>query len=188
MVTAAGPDAVDEETSAAEAVLASSNSAGVEAEQSVIETVTELGSGGMTAVEASVDSAVIMTDTAGSLENAQAAESGELQPTAGDPMVDAGPGTESGQSVLAAETLVDRDATAAPTAEPGVAKEKANAVEVIPTAAESVRGSAGQETAEAANEVGSGDMTPAEADIATPALTAVTAGLFDTTSVGDETP
>eukprot|EP00903_Cladosiphon_okamuranus_P008369 g8047.t1 len=144
-------------------------SAGVHTEQPAVAPANEPG-GGNTAVEdASTESVVDIVHSAASLAIAEVSECGKMQPAAGDALVGAGPETEAEQSVPPTEELADGDRVVLGT-DPDVAGERADAAEEIPTSAESLAEDAKQPTVEAANEPGSSQTAPVEANTTTPAV------------------
>ena len=180
VVTAADPDAVHEGVTAGEAIPTPAETAGLDAEQAVVISDSDKGSAEANSVIAADTDNI---DPDGSLENAQVAEPGGIQPRASD-AIDSGPETEPEHPAPAAEVSVKGDVLAS-MVEPGAASEEVTADGGAPTSAESAPTSAEQAASEAANEIGSGDMASAEVDIMTAVLTADMAGSLESANHAD---
>ena len=142
--------------------------AGTDAEQPIVEAATELGGDQTPLAEPDITTPDVSIDPAASEESSKVVELGDVQPAAGDAVVDAGHKieAEAEQSAPTAEALPEGGA-AVPASDPGdprAAQEGTNAEGAMSTPADSVGVDAEQPVV-----VPDGDKAPAEAKMVTAA-------------------
>eukprot|EP00752_Nemacystus_decipiens_P012100 g10726.t2 len=149
------------ESSISDVIPTATEEAGVEADQPVVEGAKELDSGDTAPAEIGDTIPAVSMDPAGSLETVKAAELDEVQPAAGDALVDVDLDREAEleQPVPSPEALVEGDAYIL-TADPGAVVETSTG-DVMPSSTEAAGVDADQPVAEAAKELGSAHTTPA---------------------------
>lgn len=143
------------------------------------EGATKPGSDYTAPAEEIPESIAVAIDAAGSLESAP----GEIQPAAGDALIEVGPATDPEQPAPVAEALAQGDGVA-PAAESGVDQE-ANAGEAIPVPPVSAEEDADQPTVEAGDKLAVDETAPAEVDTTTSACSVDPAASCESTAVAE---